>query len=35
MGNIDSLKDIVKFNSNFKTAVNLYLSLNKSEKVLE
>ena len=35
MGNIDSLKDIVKFNSNFKTAVNLYLSLNKSKKVLE
>jgi len=35
MGNIDSLKDIVKFNSSFKTAINLYLSLNKSEKVLE
>lgn len=35
MGKIDSLKDIIKFNSNFKTAINLYLSLNKSEKVLE
>lgn len=34
MAKLDSLKDIIKFNSSFKTAVNLYLSLNKPEKVL-
>lgn len=34
MGNIESLRDIVEFDSSFKTAVNLYLSLNKTEKVL-
>ena len=34
MGKIDSLKEIIKFNSNFKTAINLYLSLNKPDKVL-
>uniref|UniRef100_UPI00386FC75C hypothetical protein n=1 Tax=Anaerovibrio slackiae TaxID=2652309 RepID=UPI00386FC75C len=34
MTKLDSLKDIVRFNSSFKTAVNLYLSLNKPEKVL-
>ena len=34
MAKINSLKDIIKFNSSFKTAVNLYLSLNESEKVL-
>lgn len=34
MGKVDSLKDIVQFNSNFKTAINLYLSLNKPEKIL-
>ena len=34
MEKVDSLKDIIKFNSSFKTAVNLYLSLNKPEKVL-
>lgn len=34
MTKIDSLKDIVGFNSSFKTAVNLYLNLNKPEKVL-
>lgn len=34
MAKVSSLKDIVKFNSSFKTAVNLYLSLNKPEKVL-
>lgn len=34
MAKINSLKDIVEFNSSFKTAVNLYLSLNKPEKVL-
>lgn len=31
---IETLKDVVKFNSSFKTAVNLYLSLNKTEKIL-
>lgn len=35
MAKLDSLKEIIKFNSSFKTAVNLYLSLNKSEKVLD
>ena len=34
MAKLNSLKDIIKFNSSFKTAVNLYLSLNKPEKVL-
>ena len=34
MEKIDSLRDIIKFNSSFKTSINLYLSLNKSEKVL-
>ena len=34
MAKINSLKDIIKFNSSLKTAVNLYLSLNESEKVL-
>lgn len=34
MAKLESLKDIIKFNSSFKTAVNLYLSLNKPEKVL-
>lgn len=34
MGKIDSLNDIVEFNSSFKMAINLYLCLNKSEKVL-
>lgn len=34
MAKLDSLRDIIKFNSSFKTAVNLYLSLNKPEKVL-
>lgn len=32
--NIKSLKEVIQFNSSFKTAVNLYLSLNKTEKVL-
>ena len=31
---MESLKDIVGFNSNFKTSINLFLSLNKKEKVL-
>lgn len=34
MAKMDSLKDIIEFNSSFKTAINLYLSLNKPEKVL-
>lgn len=34
MEKLNSLKEIIKFNSSFKTAVNLYLSLNKPEKVL-
>lgn len=34
MGKVNSLKDIISFNSNFKTAINLYLSLNKTDKVL-
>lgn len=34
MAKVESLKDIIEFNSSFKTAVNLYLSLNKPEKVL-
>lgn len=34
MKKINSLRDIIEFNSSFKTAVNLYLSLNKPEKVL-
>lgn len=34
MEKIRSLNEIVKLNSNFKTSINLYLSLNKSEKIL-
>lgn len=34
MKKVESLKDIIGFNSGFKTAINLYLSLNKPEKVL-
>lgn len=34
MKKIESLKDIIGFNNSFKTAINLYLSLNKKEKVL-
>ena len=34
MENVKSLKDVISFNGNFKTAINLYLSLNKTEKVL-
>ena len=33
MKKADSLRDIIKFNNGFKTAINLYLSLNKPEKV--
>lgn len=32
--NINNLSEVIQFNNSFKTAVNLYLSLNKSEKVL-
>lgn len=31
---MDSLNSIIKFNSSFKTSINLYLSLNKPDKVL-
>ena len=34
MEKVRSLKDIISFNGNFKTAINLYLSLNKTDKVL-
>ena len=34
MEKIGSLKDIIGFNHSFKTAINLYLSLNKPDKVL-
>lgn len=34
MKKVEALRDIIEFNSSFKTAVNLYLSLNKPEKVL-
>ena len=34
MASVESLKQIIEFNSSFKTAINLYLSLNKAEKVL-
>ena len=35
MAKLNSLNNIIKFNSSFKTAVNLYLSLNKPEKYLD
>ena len=31
---INSLNEVINFDSNFKTAINLYLSLNKKEKVI-
>ena len=34
MGKLNSLNEIIKINENFKTSVNLYLSLNKRDKVL-
>lgn len=34
MKKIESLSDVVELNSNFKTAINLYLNLNNTEKVL-
>lgn len=30
----ENLTEVIKFNSSFKTAINLYLSLNKAEKIL-
>ena len=33
MKTINSLRDVIKINSNFKTAINLYLNLNKPEKI--
>lgn len=33
MNEINSLKHIIKFNNNFKTSINLYLNLNKYEKI--
>lgn len=35
MGKINSLSEIISFNSSFRSSVNLYLSLNKPAKVLE
>lgn len=35
MNKINSLNEIVELDSEFKTAVNLYLSLNKKEKILK
>lgn len=34
MEKINSLQDIIKFNSSFKTAINLYLNLNQPDKIL-
>lgn len=34
MSKVESLKDIISFDNNFKTAINLYLNLNNSDKVL-
>lgn len=31
---VSNLRDMISFNSNFKTAINLYLSLNKTNKIL-
>ena len=31
---INNLGEVIEFNSSFKTAINLYLSLNKTDKVL-
>lgn len=33
MENVKSLRDVIKFNNSFKSAINLYLSLNKTEKI--
>ena len=34
MKKVESLKDVIELNSNFKTAINLYLNLNNTDKVL-
>ena len=34
MSKLNSLNELIKINENFKTSVNLYLSLNKKDKVL-
>lgn len=34
MKEITSLRDVIRFDNSFKTAINLYLSLNKPDKVL-
>ena len=34
MEKINSLRDVIGFNSSFKTAINLYLSMNKPDKIL-
>ena len=34
MDKIRTLKDLIEFDDNFRNAINLYLSLNKKEKVL-
>ena len=31
---VNDLSEVIEFNSSFKTAINLYLSLNKTDKVL-
>ena len=31
---VNSLKDIIEFDNNFRNSINLYLNLNKKEKVL-
>lgn len=31
---VKSLSDVIEFNNSFKTAINLYLSLNKTDKIL-
>ena len=34
MENIRTLNELIEFNSSFKTSINLYLSLNKADKIL-
>lgn len=34
MAKIESLKEVIKINSNFRNAINLYLNLNQKEKIL-
>lgn len=35
MGKINSLRDVIGFNSSFKTAINLYLNMNKPDRILD